>query len=37
MLIPMIPHQRKNTIREEQADYNTQPSDFSLDSKVPFT
>ena len=37
MLVPMISHQRKNAIREEQADYNTQPSDFSLDSEVPFT
>jgi len=36
MLAPMIPHQRKNAIREEQAEYNTQPSDFSLDSEVPF-
>jgi len=36
MLAPMIPHQRKNALREEQAEYNTQPSDFSLDSEVPF-
>jgi len=36
MLAPMIPHQRKHAIREEQAEYNTQPSDFSLDSEVPF-
>ncbi len=37
MLTPMIPHQRKHAIREEQADYNTspQPSAFSLDSEVP--
>ena len=36
MLTPMIPHQRQNAIREEQAEYNTRPSDFSLDSNVPF-
>ena len=36
MLAPMIPHQRKHAIREEQAEYITQPSDFSLDSEVPF-
>ena len=36
MLTPMIQHQRKNAIREEQADYKIQPSAFSLDSEVPF-
>jgi hypothetical protein len=36
MLTPMIQHQRKNAIREKQAEYNIQPSDFSLDSDVPF-
>ncbi len=36
MLTPMIPHQRKKAIREDQAEYNTQPSDFSLDSEIPF-
>jgi four helix bundle protein len=36
MLAPMITHQRKHAIREEQAEYNTQPTDFSLDSEVPF-
>jgi four helix bundle protein len=36
MLAPMIPHQRKHAIREDQAEYNTQPSDFSIDSEVPF-
>ena len=36
MLGPIIPYQRKHAIREEQADYNTQPSDFSLNSEVPF-
>ena len=35
MLTPMISHQRKNSIREEQAEYNTQPPDFSLDSEIP--
>jgi four helix bundle protein len=35
-LTPMISHQRKHAIREEQAEYNTQSSDFSLDSQVPF-
>ncbi|HXF84787.1 MAG TPA: four helix bundle protein [Anaerolineales bacterium] len=36
MLTLMIPHQRKHAIREEQAEYNIQPSDFSLDTDVPF-
>ena len=36
MLAPMIPHQRKNAIREEQAEYNTHSSDFSPDSEIPF-
>ena len=35
MLTPMIPHQRKHAIREEQAEYNIQPSTFSLDSYIP--
>ncbi len=35
MLAAMIPHQRKNAIREEQAEYNTQPSTFSLESEIP--
>lgn len=35
MLTPMIPHQRKNAIREEPAEYITQSSTFSLDSEVP--
>ena len=35
MLTPMIPHQRKNAIREEQAPYLTQPSNFSIDSEIP--
>ncbi len=29
----MIQHQRKNALREEQADYNT--SDFDLEADVP--
>jgi four helix bundle protein len=33
MLAPMIVHQRKNAIREGQAEYNI--STFSLDSEVP--
>ncbi|NWG07176.1 MAG: four helix bundle protein [Chloroflexi bacterium] len=36
MLTPMIPHQRKHAIREEQAEYHIQSSVFSLDSDVPF-
>lgn len=36
MLTPMIKHQRTNAIREEQAGYYVQSSDFSLDSEVPF-
>jgi len=35
MLAPMIPHQRKHAIREEQAEYNIQPSTFSIDSDIP--
>jgi len=35
MLTPMIPHQRKNAIREEQAEYQAQSSYFSLDSEIP--
>jgi len=36
MLAPMISHQRRNALREEQAEYNTlQPSTFSLESPVP--
>ena len=36
MLTPMIPHQRKKAIREEQAEYiASQPSTFSLDSEPP--
>jgi four helix bundle protein len=35
MLTPLIQHQRKNAIREAWAEYNTQLSDFSLDSEVP--
>ena len=35
MLAPMILHQRKHAIREEQAEYNIQPSTFSIDSDIP--
>ncbi len=35
MLTLMIPHQRKNAIREEQAPYLTDPSTFSIDSEIP--
>lgn len=37
MLTPMIQHQRKNAIREEQAEYNTsaQPSNLLPNSEVP--
>ena len=36
MLTPMISHQRKHAIREEQTEYNSQSSVFSLDSEIPF-
>ena len=38
MLVPMIAHQRKHAIREEQAEYNTssQPSDIIITSTIPF-
>jgi four helix bundle protein len=35
MLAPLISRQRKNALREEQAEYHTNPSDFSLHSEVP--
>ena len=35
MLTSMIPHQRKNAIREEQTPYLTQPSTFSINSEIP--
>ncbi|HRQ23292.1 MAG TPA: four helix bundle protein, partial [Anaerolineales bacterium] len=35
MLTPMISHQRKNAIREEQAEYLTQPLTYSLDLEIP--
>ena len=35
MLAAMIPHQRKNAIREESIEYNTQSSTFSLESEIP--
>ncbi len=38
MLVPMISHQRKHSIREGQAEYNisSHPSDISIDSPIPF-
>ncbi len=38
MLVPMISHQRKQALREEQTEYTftTQPSDVSIDSPIPF-
>lgn len=35
MLTPMISHQGKHAIREEQAEYMTQSSTFSLESHIP--
>lgn len=35
MLAAMIPHQRRNAIREEQGEYNPQPTTFSLESEIP--
>lgn len=35
MLTPMIPHQRKNAIREDRSEYLTQSSMFSLESETP--
>ena len=35
MLTPMISHQRKNAIREEPATYQTQSSNFLIDSEIP--
>lgn len=37
MLAALIPHQRKKAIREDPAEYTTQPSNFSPDSEVPFS
>ncbi|HET9913633.1 MAG TPA: four helix bundle protein [Anaerolineales bacterium] len=38
MLVPMISHQRKHAIREQQADYDSlpQPSDVIIDSVISF-
>ncbi len=38
MLVPMIAHQRKQSIREEQAEYHisSQPSETLIDSPIPF-
>lgn len=35
MLTPMIPHQRKNAIREDRSEYLTQSSMFLLESETP--
>ena len=35
MLTVLIPHQRKNAIREERAEYNAQSSTLSLESEIP--
>ena len=37
MLTAMIPHQRRNAIREEQSEYNIQPSTFSPESEIPMS
>jgi four helix bundle protein len=37
MLTPMIPHQRKNAIREDPPEYKTYLSTFSLEDEVPFS
>lgn len=39
MLVPMISHQRKHAIRDEQAEYSTsnQSSDFLLDAEAPMS
>ena len=36
MLTPMIPHQRKNSIREENAEYTTSSENFAQEAKIPF-
>ncbi|MBN2119249.1 MAG: four helix bundle protein [Anaerolineales bacterium] len=38
MLVPMISHQRKHAIREQQAEYDSspQPSDLIIDPAIPF-
>lgn len=35
MLTPMLPHQRKHAIREEQAEYKIDISNFDIDVEVP--
>jgi four helix bundle protein len=35
MLTSMISHQRTHAIREQRAEYDVQPSGFSIDSEVP--
>ncbi len=36
MLVPMIPHQRAHSIREEQEQYLAYQSSFNLDMEIPF-
>jgi four helix bundle protein len=36
MLTPMIYHQRKNALREEQAEYLANEASFDLDMEIPF-
>jgi four helix bundle protein len=36
MLVPMIPHQRAYSIREEQGEYLVDESSFNLDKEIPF-
>jgi four helix bundle protein len=36
MLVPMIPHQRAHSIREDQAKYLAYESSFNLDMEIPF-
>ena len=36
MLVPMIPHQRSHSIREEEAKYLVYESSFDLDMEIPF-
>jgi four helix bundle protein len=37
MLVPMIPHQRSHSIREEQAEYLIYESSFNLAMEIPFS
>lgn len=35
LLVPIISHQRKNALREDPAEYLTQPFHFTIDSEIP--